>query len=215
MNIEVKNFYPIGTVRSSQYMADYSQKPKVFDLCIVTNSHNSRPENIRLWNYILKYLENHHVSACLALKIKNTHEDYNAHLEGLEKILASSKVTLIEQNKESTHNASDISKVTIGAHSTILRQAFARGNKIYPLNFVHSSMSTPYDLLGYSIDPSYEEFESHLDYLLAMDTQEYSDRYKKLMEYLDIFSRDNPPLKKLENIVKHLVSESKLNIYKE
>ena len=52
----------------------------------------------------------------------------------------------------------------------------------------------------------------HLDYLLAMDPKEYSNRNKELMEYLDIFSSDNPPMKKLENIIKELISDSKIPI---
>jgi hypothetical protein len=210
MAIEVENYYPIGTVRASKYMAGFSKKSKIFDFCIVTNSLNSRPENIKLWEYILKYIETHNVTACLALKRNSTEGCFKAHIEGLEKFYASSKVKVIEQNKDSTQNASDISKVTIGSHSTVLRQTFSRGNKIYPINFVHSAMSPPYHLLGYPLDPTYDKFHSHLDYLLAMDQKVYSERYRELMKYLDIFSPENPPTKKLENLIKELVSSSKL-----
>jgi hypothetical protein len=142
----------------------------------------------------------------LALKKYRHTEVFNKHLEGLEKIFASSKVEVIERNEDSTHNASDISKVTIGALSNVLRQTFSRGNKVYPINFVLSSMASPYDLLGYSLDPTYEEFQSHLDYLLPMDQQAYSDRHTELMAYLDVFSPKNPPMKKLEKIIKELIS---------
>ena len=206
MAIKVENFYPIGSIHTSEYIAGFSKQPKKFDLCIVTNSINSRPENIKLWDYIFKYIETHNVSACLALKRSNHDEAFDVHIEGLERFFASSKVEIVERNKHSSHNASDVSEVTIGAYSSILRQTFSRGNKIYPINFAHSSISPPYDLLGYPLDPTYEEFESHLDYLLAVEQQAYSDRYIELMAYLDVFSPKNPPIKKLEKIIKELIS---------
>ena len=119
---------------------------------------------------------------------------------------------IIKRDKDSTQKGSDISNVTIGTCTTVLRQTFSRGNKIYPINFVHSSISSPYNLLGYPLDPTYNQFQIHLDYLLAMDPKEYSNRNKELMEYLDIFSSDNPPMKKLENIIKELISDSKIPI---
>ena len=209
MSIDVGKYYPIGTIRASQHMAGFTKKPKKFDLCIVTNSTNARPENIKLWKYILKYIETHDVMACLALKLSSLNDGFKAHIEGLEKLFTSSKVKIIEQNKESSQNASDISKVTIGSHSTLLRQTFSRGNKIYPINFVHSAMSPPYNLLGYPLDPTYEEFQSHLDYLLSIDQKSYSERYRELMAYLDIFSPKDPPAEKLKNIIKELVFQCK------
>ena len=209
MSIDVKNFYPIGSIHTSEYIASFSKKPKKFDLCLVTNSTNSRPENIKLWDYIYKYLETHDVTACLALKRNNHEVDFNTHIKGLEKLFTSSKVEVVERKNYSSHNASDVSEVTIGSYSSALRQTFSRGNKIYPINFAHSSISPPYDLLGYPLDPTYEEFESHLDYLLAMDQQEYSEQYKELMAYLDVFSPKNPPMKKLEKIIEELISNSK------
>jgi len=209
MGVDIENYYTIGALRHSQYISDFSKKSKVFDLCIVTNTTNCRPENIKLWKYIFKYMETHDVNACLALKITNCHEFYNKHIQGLEEFFESSKVRIIEQNKDSTQNASDISKVTIAHITSVLRQTFARGNKIYPINFVHSSLSPPYDLLEYSLDPTYQEFESHLDYLLKVDQNEYYERYKGLMEYLDVFTPKTPPAKKLENIINKLVSKER------
>jgi hypothetical protein len=209
MDIEVENFYPTGSISSSEHVAGFLKKSNKYDLCIVANTTNSRPENIKLWDYIFKYIENHNVSVCMALKRNILDNSFNTHIKGLEKFFSSSNVTIIENNKYSSHNASDVSEVTIGAYSTLLRQTFSRGNKIYPINFSHSSISPPYDLLGYPLDPTYEEFQSHLDYLLSVDQQAYSDRYRELMAYLDIFSLKNPPHKKLENIIKELVSSAK------
>ena len=57
MAIDVENYYPIGSVHTSEHMASFSKKSKLFDLCIVTNSLNTRPANIKLWGYIYKYIE--------------------------------------------------------------------------------------------------------------------------------------------------------------
>jgi hypothetical protein len=214
MDVDVENYYPIGTIHTSEYMASFSKKSKLFDLCILTNSSNARPANIKLWEYLFKYIESHDVSACLALKSRNLEDNFTTHIKGLENFFSSSKVEIMHRTKYSTQNASDISNVTIGAFSTVLRQTFARGNKIYPINFAHSSFFPPYDLLGYPLDPSYEQFQSHLDYLLSVDQQAYSNRYRELMAYLDIFSPKNPPMKKLENIIKELVSSARPHITK-
>lgn len=207
MGVDCEKYYPIGSIHSSQHMVSFSKSSKKFDLCIIVNSFNARPANIKLWEFILKYIETYDVSVCMALKKNSSHNGFYEHIKGLEKFFSCSNVEIVERDTSSSQHASDISEVTIGAWSTILRHTFARGNKIYPINFAHKSISPPYDLLGYPLDPTYEEFQTHLDYLLAMDQKAYSDRYKELMAYLDIFCPKNPPLKKLESIIQGLVSE--------
>jgi hypothetical protein len=208
--VTIENYYPIGSIHASQRSIDgfFKKKTKKYDLCLVTNSINSRPENIKLWNYVIDYIETHNVSACLALKKSRVSHGYNQHIKGLEKIFDSPKVEIVYREKDSSQYASDISEVTIGAFSTLLRQTFARGNKIYPVNFGHSALSPPYDLLGYPLNPTYKEFESHLDFLLNADEEEYCERYKKLMKYFDALSPTDPPNKKLEKIIHKLLSDS-------
>jgi surface carbohydrate biosynthesis protein len=204
--INVENFYPIGTLKSSGYTASYKRKQKIFDVCIVVNSNNHREGNMIIWGLIKKYIQKYdNTTLCVALKKNHSSETFIPHMKGIYDTFIGTTAVFVHQIENSSYYMSDISKVTIGFSSTILRETFSRGNKIYPLNFVGEDFDSPYDLLGYALDPSYNEFETHLQNLLSANEDEYCRANKDLMKYLCLFDVKESPSKKLEGIISSLL----------
>jgi hypothetical protein len=160
-------------------------------------------------DYIFRYLETWDIKVCIALKAIHGESNVKVNLLEFDKLLNFNNVTLVERLDHSSSYSSDISEVTIGHGTTLLRQTFARGNKIYPMNFVDPTMSPPYDLLGFSLSPTYSEFESHLNHLLSINPKEYREKNKKIMNYLETFDKDNPPHKRFESLVGDFIANAK------
>ena len=198
--LQVEKYHKLGSLKISGYTKDFVVKPKKFDLCIVGNSVNNRPANIIVWKLILEYINSYDVSICIVLKSKIAFKN-----QPLFDYFKNTSAVFVANTPISSHYHSDISKVTIGFASTLLRQTFSRGNKIYPLNFGPGLMDTPFELLGHELRPSYSEFESYLSHLLALSDKEYIHQYKGLMKYLDTFNPKFPPALKLEALITELI----------
>jgi surface carbohydrate biosynthesis protein len=205
----IDNYHPIGSMSISSYISNYKEVEKTYDLCIVSNGKNHRPGCIKMIDYIFRYLETWDIKVCIALKSIHGESNVKENLLEFDKLLNFNNVTLVERLDHSSSYSSDISEVTIGHGTTLLRQTFARGNKIYPMNFVDPTMSPPYDLLGFSLSPTYSEFESHLNHLLSINPKEYREKNKKIMNYLETFDKDNPPHKRFESLVGDFIANAK------
>ena len=89
-------------------------------------------------DYVSRFIRNNNVKVCIVLKGDRNYKD---NLLDFSELLKYKNVSLIERDGFSSSYASDASKVTIGHGTTLLRQTFSRGNKIYPLNFINESFS--------------------------------------------------------------------------
>ena len=204
-NIDVGRYYPVGSLKLSDYIYNYTKKRKKIDICVVDNSINTRPENKKLWEFIVRYMQNNTgILVCIALKKMYKSDSFISHMRGLE-CFEETNAVIVHWTKNSSHYLSDISKVTIGMYSTLLRQTFSRGNKIYPLNFSDESLSAPYDLICCSMNPNYKKFEENLDQLLKTSDDEYQITNNSLMKYLDIFEPNNTPKTKLTSLIESLI----------
>lgn len=198
--LPIKKYYTIGSLKLSKYISDHPKNSIKFDLCIIGNSINDRPANIKVWELILEYIKSHDLSVCIALKSRLDYKN-----RPLIDFFKDTDAIIVSRTEFSSHYLSDSSEVTIGFASTSLRQTFSRGNKIYPLNFASDLFDLPYSLLGATLAPSYSQFESHLNYLLAINEEEYKDQNKELMQYLDIFNPRITPELKLKEIITELL----------
>jgi len=215
----VKKFYPIGVLSASTYIENYIERENIFELCLVANSINTRPVNLKILEYFFKYVESSGVSACVALKRSYMSDDFIKHMHEFDRYYGNTTVILVPNNKigidtkvlknrmstsrpiSSSQYLSDVSNVTIGFASSLLRQTFSRGNKIYPINFETKDLDAPFNLIDINLRPSYEEFKQYLDTLRSMDEHEYFLCNKDLMRYFDIFDKNKAPSEKLKNII--------------
>ena len=198
----IENHYVIGDIALTDYISEYTQKSKVFDICIIANSWNDQLSDKRMWDYILRFTKLSNYRVCVALKTSYDSPSFHKHIQDLNEYTKDTNIILVNRSKFSSHFLSDLSKVTIGSHTTFLRQTFARGNRIYPINFVDESMSPPYDLLNHSLSPSYEEFKLHLQNLIDVDSKTYQNKNLDNMRYFDSFDVNITPADKFKRIIK-------------
>jgi hypothetical protein len=198
--VTVENSHKIGSLKISDYIFQHTAQKKVFDICLVTNSINNRDANIAVWKLVLKYMSSYDILVCIALK-----SNYDYQNQVLYDMFQNTNAVFCRRTEYSSHYLTDISEITIGFSSSLLRQSFARGNKIYPLNFSSHVFDLPYSLLKVKLSPSYNQFESHLNYLLTLDHQVYKDKNDKMMKYFDIFDLNSTPENKLKRIIQKLI----------
>jgi surface carbohydrate biosynthesis protein len=203
----INNYSTIGSILISSYISNYEKMGKLYDICIVSNNNNNRPGEKNMLDYTLNYIKTHNVKVCIALKESYCSAGFKENLVEFGDYLKHKGVVLVGKVGDGSHYLSDVSEVTIAHGTTFLRQTFSRGNKIYPMNFIDPLMSPPYDLLGYSLSPTYSEFELHLNDLLSIDSKKYQKKYQKVMKYLDVSDKNNPPHERFEKLVRHLLTE--------
>ena len=222
--VKVDHYYPIGALSSSIHTEHYVKRKKIYDVCLIANSKNNRPSNLKIMKYLLDYVDEYSISACVALKRSVYSEGYKEYMEIFDRYFGNSSVVVIP-NKEhgitssmmsnrysvkrpisGSQYLSDVSEVSLGFASTVLRESFSRGNKIYPIDFEINETSPPYDLLNVNLKPSYKEFVEQLNYLLNVSQELYIDSNRKLMRYLNVFDVDSPPSKKLRFLIKQFLS---------
>jgi hypothetical protein len=75
-------------------------------------------------------------------------------------------------------------------------------SRIEPPAFFSTLMSS---ISTVKLSPSYNQFESHLNYLLTLDHQVYKDKNDKMMKYFDIFDLNSTPENKLKRIIQKLI----------
>ncbi len=201
----IESYHTIGSILISSYISNYKKVDKIYDVCIVANSDNSRLGEKTMLNYMLEYLKTHKIKVCIALKKECYLLGSRKGLRDFFGFLNNEDVFLFGRAGNKSQHLSDLSEVTIGHGTTLLRQSFSRGNKIYPINFVNPLMSPPFDSLEYTLSPTYDEFEEHMNYLLSIDSIKYCKRYSYLMKYIDTFDSDDTPHLKLKKIVNSLV----------
>jgi surface carbohydrate biosynthesis protein len=222
--VKVNHFYPIGTLSSSKHNEHYVKRKKIYDLCLIANSTNDRPSNLTIMKYLLDYVDEYNVSACVALKRSAYSKGFKEYLSIFDKYYGNSTVVVVPNRDHEICSSmasarysvkrpvlgsqylSDASEITLGFASTVLRETFSRGNKIYPMNFEINEASSPFDLLNVNLKPSYKEFVEQLNYLLNVSQELYIDSNRKLMRYLNVFDVDSSPSKKLRFIIKRFLS---------
>jgi hypothetical protein len=197
----------IGNVLISDYLATFSKKKIIFDICVIAQSRNNDLHAKKMLNYLISYMQERNVTACVALKRPYLHNAFNDHINDFYTVSNDSNLIVIPRREHSSQFLADSSKVSIGlVGTTVLRQVFSRGNKLYPLNFGSEEVSQPFDLFSHSLNPSYHEFRDHLDYLLNLNQDIYLSKNSNLMKYIDTVDLSSAPKEKLKRLLKKMLS---------
>lgn len=223
--INVENYHPIGSLSIDKHIKNFQKRKKVFDICLVANSINDRPVNLKIMKYLAKYVEENDVSACVALKKGCFSKGYKEYFKVFDRYFGNTTVILVPHKEagiplklfddrnltlnytQGSQYLSDVSRVTVGFTSTLIRQTFSRGNKVYPINFEISDIDSPFNLLSINLRPeSYKEFSDQLSALINEDDIDYQKDNEKIMRYFDIFDVKHPPSERLRVLIDELVN---------
>ena len=199
---DVRTYYPVGSLIDSCYRAGRKNSgpvSKTFDLCLPSQFkpgaqfiYSERLDGFAvLAGHVRRFCESHQTTLCVPLrKHPDTdpggYEWERAYLEGLLGTCA--QVFPNVPGAYTTYDLVDRSRVSIGMHTTVLREGFGRGNRILSCNYTGNPVYTfpvpgPWTLT----DSAYEVFEQRLLWLLGASREEYSavcgDRPSYLIGY--------------------------------
>ncbi len=189
----IDKYYPRGSLKARYYKSVVSKAaPKrEFDLCLISEwdekilsgkiMPTSRQGIIVLDHFLNRYIKEEKVSLCVALRYDNKKEGkYFLNQYG-------DQVTLIKGNRErmTSYDAVDRSAVTVSFYSTLAREAFGWGAKVMSCN-LSGDAQFDFPCPGFwSInEQNYGLFKEKLDYLRAMDDEEYRRQTKDTAAYM-------------------------------
>ena len=200
-------YYPIGSLKDAYYRAERRKDgppAKEFDLCLPSQFKPSArfvfPERLEgfelLTQHVKRFCESHDVSLCVPLR-KHPDRDpagYEWERDFFETRLGSlAQVVPNVLSEYTTYEFVDRSRVSIGIHTTVLREGFGRGNRILSCNFTGNSVYTfsvpgPWALT----DPRYDVFEERLLWLLHASEEEYAKVAGDVPAYLMSYDEKVP-----------------------
>jgi len=225
----IKKFVHCGSLVAGLALTKGKLNPdaeKKYDICLVSQWHNV--ETLRelgqsIWrqegnpfgdfrksfpvldNYLARYVREHDVSVCIALRGGQPGER-----EYFESVFQE-KCTIIESNRKSfsSFQACSQSELVIGINSGLIVTVFGMGIKTLSVNPVGSKWLQQMDSAGlwYLESPSYEEFAKRVDCLLAMKTEDYCEVARQEMENVYTFDSDMPAHILIRKRLLDLVSE--------
>ena len=200
----VETYYPIGSLKDAYYRARRANGialTKEFDLCVPSQFkpgaefvHSERLDSFKvLTEHVRRFCQSHGTSLCIALR---KHPDTDPTGYEWERKFFETRLGGLAQmfpnvpGAYTTYGLVDRSRVSIGMHTTVLREGFGRGNRILSCNYSGNPVYTfpvpgPWTLT----DPAYEAFERQLLWLLEAPQEEYTkacgDRPSYLIGYDD------------------------------
>jgi surface carbohydrate biosynthesis protein len=183
----VEKFYPVGSLIDSYYRESRHRGAlrKRFDLCLISQIrsgmeriHSERLLSFQiLTKHLRQFCQIHNKNLCVAMR-RNPRSGYAAYEweSAWFREYLGSGCDLIPNVKEefTSYQCMDASRISVGMHSTMMREGFGRGNKILSCNFTgNATYDFPVPGLWTMNDPSYDAFEQRLLRLLNVGDNEY------------------------------------------
>ncbi len=186
---QVEHYYPIGSLKDSYYRAGRNgarHAAKEFDLCLVaqfkpkTSARLTFTDSFELVaEHVKRFCDAHHATVCVPLR---KHPDVDAAGYEVEREFFAARLGPRAQlipnvpGAYTTYGVVDRTRVSIGMHTTVLREGFGRGNRILSCNYTgNPEYSFPVPGPWAVDDPAYEVFEQRLLWLLNASEDEYAN----------------------------------------
>ena len=197
--ITFRQITPVGSLRSSLYVAEFSPATSeadldVFDICLISMFDVRTPilprgDSYRaLVEYVARYI---HANPTLKLTIASRHskeespEEYAVEMQYYKDLFSGSDYLMCLNNKlYSTYRIIDLAKVNISFGSTASIEAMGRGRRsviCQPLLVEELQLKVKKD--WYLSGSTYNEFSNQVDKFLTMSDAEYSSEYEADIEY--------------------------------
>ena len=212
----VERFYPVGSLKSSLYLAQRDSLPKVpvYDICVVGEPspgwdeiESPGTENAigKIAHYAERFASKHGKTVCIAGKRENKS---HASEEAWYRKYVSERCPIIPRVREhfTTYRLIDNSQVSIAWISTALQEGMARGNKVLFCNFTgQDKWDIPVDGVWQLNTPSFEAFEERMLRLLSMTDDEFCKLSSNAAKYIQGGSREVPASEALRRLIEEAV----------
>ncbi len=194
----VNTYQPIGTLINFNYERTLSRhrEKKRFKICLISQvrpglewRHNERMKGaLKLADYLQRYAMEHNLFIVVAMRAhaERNIEHFNWERLWYETHLPAGRLFQNNLDRYTSYRLSDISEITVGMHSTSVRESFGRGNKILSCNYTGAPVyNFPVDgIWSIKGDEGYSNFKDRIDKLLAMKEEDFTNISSKAVGYL-------------------------------
>ena len=210
------NKIPVGSIKLDTILKKYDNRKKIFDITFLASvdEYDTSYIKVKTYNAILDNL-------CL---FKKNHPDLNIFYSDLKKVKKKSlKNNFLMMNKmksigiafssnyiKNSYEAINSSEVVLFYKTTIGVEALAMNTKVLNINYDKDML--PFSRHDYSsvlTNPSYEQFESKLLFLLDSKKSDFDSEDKELSyNYMNNSNNSNMPKKILEILLSQNINQT-------
>jgi|CXWL01.1.fsa_nt_gi surface carbohydrate biosynthesis protein len=216
---QVRKYYPIGSLKDSYYRARYGRDPqqKRFDVCLVSQVRIGLTRRFgeqldafaMLAGYVKQFCREHSKTLCVALRKhpESARQEFEwEHAWFREQLGEEPEIFPNIKDEYTSYQLMDQSLVSIGMHSTVMREGFGRHNRILSCNFTNEPVyNFPIEGIWALNDPDYPSFAKRVLSLLNMTDAEYAAISGEWPEYLIGYDRGCPTHEFLGNLIAEAV----------
>jgi surface carbohydrate biosynthesis protein len=228
-NLKVTNFFPVGSLRVSNFNLRKNKSVKKYfnDICLISDAYawdrafdyfNSNLEEkiITLVKYVIRFCKQHNLKLTLALRsYKTDKKNLNKELDFYKKYLKQSEYSFLseclfyreEKNKFSTYELMKNSKVVVGTISTTLRENLIMNGKTLACNLTLADIfDFPIKGLCFIKNCNYKSFEKRLSRVINISKKKYFYKINTnyVINYLNNISTAEKVNKKLNLYLKKI-----------
>jgi surface carbohydrate biosynthesis protein len=218
---QVGTFYPIGSLKDSYYRARREASasgPAEFDLCLVSQfkpaaqfKYSERLDSFEiLTEHVKRFCESHDTTVCVGLR---KHPDVDPVTYEWEREFFASRLGTLARvfpgvpGEYTTYGLVDRSRVSIGMHTTVLREGFGRGNRVLSCNYTGDPVyNFPVPGPWFSDDQGYEAFERKLLWLLGASEEDYKRACGDAPSYVVAYDSEAPTHLFLQRLIAEAVA---------
>tara|TARA_A100001035_G_C27786462_1_gene504678 strand:- start:4242 stop:5357 length:1116 start_codon:yes stop_codon:yes gene_type:complete len=183
-SFQLKKIIPIGSLAlSDKFYKSLSNNKSIclypkFDLGIVGNAFfgpfEMRSTEKKIFLYLKKLLEeDNNLNVCYISKFSDTHQYSVEHKKYISEFF-NNNIEYFDYTNNNFALANNCN-LLLGALTTMLREAYSMGIKIFSTNLFPEEITTPYSNIGYNKFPSYAEFKDSIYKILNLERKKYFD----------------------------------------
>ena len=205
---EILESHVVGSVHHDFEQLDTKLKELYFetgnpqkDIVVVATGRNDRNSETCMASLLRGYVACRSVSIVVAMKVSRESKHFQENYDTLCRLYGDF-ATLEPRVGSSSLLLALSAKVVMGTTSTLLREAFAFGKKIYPISCGGPDLSVYFEQLKINHCPAQEEFNLYLESLLQESQESYTKRNAGCIDYIGVVPQDVRPKDRLASIIR-------------
>ena len=226
--INVEKFYPIGSLRLSNYLEEnkisvgFNKKKNEYDILLISDGitcdvdknfgFNNTPALMAEYiKFLIKYVKNRNKKfICSFKRLNSSQKDFEEEIKFYKKYLNDEEYEFLINNSTLNHKKKRYltyelmlkSDLSVSAFSTLLRENLSLGRKTLSINFINSDVfEFPINGICKLKRCSYNEFENKLDQSCDMDREKFIEKLSGRDKYLMEFDKNYSTINKIKNII--------------
>lgn len=217
-NIFIKNFYPVGSLRVSNFfeyikLKNIKLNKKKFDICLISDAAYDLDERliplkdklkiITITKFVIKYCKKYKLKFAFLHKNFVRSKDNKLEINFYKKHLNKKdfdyliKNSIFRKHKFSSYLGLFQSKIAVGCISTLLREKLGCNEKILCPVINTKMLDFPINGICVLKKINFLAFEKRLNLIMKLNIQQYIKKNNKPIKYIMSFDKNLSTLKKI------------------